>query len=202
MWIVLSIIAIIMLLITIILLLPVTVIIKTNHQGEFIFRYKILFKTFGENPDPNQPIVKALKKITGVNRLTAKTLKTNNLLPDIKEKILVITGLLKQLVQLLKSCTVKTLKINIVCAGEDAANTVMNYGICHAVISPLLAFVHSAMKVRKNCEKINISTNFSANSGLFEFETVLATKVFFVLVALLRLTRDEAKRKNSTLQKN
>ena len=46
MWIVLSIIAIIMLLITIILLLPVTVIIKTNRQGELIFRYKILFKTF------------------------------------------------------------------------------------------------------------------------------------------------------------
>ena len=47
MWIFLGIIAFIILLITVILLLPVYVIIKTDETGEVIFRYKILFKTYG-----------------------------------------------------------------------------------------------------------------------------------------------------------
>ena len=78
MWIFLGIIFFILLLITIILLLPVSFIIKTDQDGDFVVLYKILFKTFGENPNPDKPIVKALKNISGVTRLDKDKIKESS----------------------------------------------------------------------------------------------------------------------------
>ena len=75
MWIFLGIVAFLALLITVILLLPVYVIIKTDKNGELIFRYKFLNKIYGEDPDPNNPVVKTLKKASGVSRLEKDKLK-------------------------------------------------------------------------------------------------------------------------------
>ena len=62
MWIVLIVIACLALLITVICLLPVKVLLKNDAQNPLILRYKFLGKTFGENPDPNDPIIKTLKR--------------------------------------------------------------------------------------------------------------------------------------------
>ena len=63
--------------ITAILLSPVYVIIKNDKSNNLIILYKLLFKTFGENPDPNHPIVTALKKSTGIERLEKESLEKN-----------------------------------------------------------------------------------------------------------------------------
>ena len=52
MWIAIGIAGFIAVLITVILLLPVKVIIKNDENNELILRYRFLFKTYGENPDP------------------------------------------------------------------------------------------------------------------------------------------------------
>lgn len=202
MWIFLGIIGFILLLITIILLLPITVIIKTDRDGELVLLYKILFKTFGENPDPNQPIVKALKEISGVERLKKPTIsKEKEFVSILRDDISLIIGLLKRLLELLKQCRVKVLKIDIVCAEEDAASTAINYGICYAVISPLLNLLHGSMKVRKRGEQINIRPDFSSNSGSFDFKAVLVIPVFRVVAAIWNLAFDEARRINDSRAK-
>ncbi|MBR2447526.1 MAG: hypothetical protein IKB29_00930, partial [Clostridia bacterium] len=75
MWIFLSVLLFLILLITVILLLPISVIIKTDQNDELILRYRFLFKTYGEDPDPNNPIIKTLKEASGISRLEKENLK-------------------------------------------------------------------------------------------------------------------------------
>ena len=199
MYIFLSILAIIIALITIILLLPVYIIIKTDQDGEVIIRYKILWLVFGENPNPNHPILKSVKQTIGVTRLEKDGFKKNanskkELSENVKGSFSIIIGLLKRLLELLKSCTIKTLKIDIVCAESDAAQAAINYGICHAVLSPFLADLHSFMKVKRNAQKINITCDYLKNEGSYDYDIVLYVSVFRVIVAIFKAEFDEAKR--------
>ena len=198
MYIFLGILAFIVILITIVLLLPIYVIIKTDQNDEVIFRYKILWKTFGEDPDPNQPIVKALKQALGVNRLDKKNFQnksdSDEMLDSFKGSFTLIIGLLKRLVQLLKHCTIKKLNINIVCADEDAAQTAMNYGMCYAVACPLLALLRSYIKVIPRGEKLNIACDYDAKESSYSFDIILSVMFFRVIAAIFRAAFDEAKR--------
>ena len=89
------------LIIAAILLLPVDIIIRSGEKGELEFRYKLLFKEYGENPDPNNPIVKAVKKTTGIDKLEVKEikkkLKENSYVPTALETINILKGLLLQI---------------------------------------------------------------------------------------------------------
>lgn len=198
MYIFLGILAFIVILITIILLLPVYIIIKTDENDEVIIRYKILWKTFGEDPDPNQPIIKVLKQTLGVTRLDKKNFQNNSekigMLENFKDSFSLIIGLLKRLLQLLKYCSVKTLHIDIICADEDAAQTAMNYGMCYAVVCPLLGLLRSVIKVRPRGEKINISCDYEAKESYYSFDVVICVKVVRIIVAIFRAAFDEAKR--------
>ena len=92
----LIILAVLALIVTAILILPVDIIIKSDENGELIFRYKLLFKTYGENPDPNNPIVKAVKKTTGIDKLEVreikKKLKESSYVPTAMETINILKG--------------------------------------------------------------------------------------------------------------
>ena len=198
MWIFLGIIAFILLLITVILLLPVYVIIKTDETGEVIFRYKILFKTYGENPNPDNPIVKALVKTSGLERLRKEHFKESarrgTVLDALGENVSLILGLLKHLLGLLKRCKVKVLKLNVICAEGDAAETAIYYGQSCALVYPLVSFIHASLKVRKKGEKVAIICDYDGQESYYELETILVVRVFRVLGAVLRAGIDEAKR--------
>lgn len=198
MWIFLGIIAFIILLITVILLLPVYVIIKTDETGEVIFRYKILFKTYGENPNPDNPIVKTLVKTSGLERLRKEQFKESamrgTVLDALGENVSLIVGLLKYLLGLLKRCKVKVLKLNVICAEGDAAETAIYYGQSCALVYPLVSFIHASLKVRKKGEKVAIICDYDGQESYYELETILVVRVFRVLGAVLRAGIDEAKR--------
>ena len=186
MWIFLGILAGILLLITIVLLLPISVLIKSNQDGEFALLLKIPFKTFdlikdGENKESSGKF----KEVLGVDELNNKGAKKGEFLEVIKDKISLISGVLKQLIKLLGKCTVKTLKINIVCAEKDAAKTAINYGLCYAVISPLINFLHGSMKVNGKGEKINIFSDFDGSESSFDFEIIITVKVLNLACAFI-----------------
>lgn len=194
MWIFFSILGFIILLVVIALFLPIRIIIKTDQNGEITFLGKFLFKTFGDKPNPksNQSFLKTLKELTGMDKLDKKNLKTNGVREFFKvigESISTIVSLLKQILDILKLCTVKTLKINIICSQEDAAQTAINYGICYAVISPLLNFLHSSMKVKSSGEQINISCDFEHQKSHYDFEIVLSVRIITLIKALFRAAK-------------
>ncbi len=198
MWIFAGIVVFIILLIAVILMLPVDVIVKTDSSGELIFRYKFLSKIYGENPDPSNPVVKMLKDTSGLSRVEkdrlADSIRSGGLSATISESLSLIISLLKRLLELLKHCKVKVLRLNIVCAEGDAAKTAIAYGACHAIVWPIIGLVHSNMKVQKAGEEINIACDYSKGKGSVEFETVIRLSVFRALVALIHTAVDEAKR--------
>ena len=198
MWIVLSVLLFLILLITAILLLPVYVTIKTDENGELYFRYKILHKTFGENPNPNDPLVKILKSASGISRLEKDSIKTNikrtNLLKTVKDSFSLIIDLLKELLGLLKYCKAKVFKLHIVCADTDAAEAAITYGECCAIAVPVLGYVESLIDIDPSVKDVNISCDYNSVKGSFYFETVLVVRLCRVLAALFRAVLAEANR--------
>ena len=202
MWIFLSVLLFLILLITVILLLPISVIIKTDQNDELILRYRFLFKTYGEDPDPNNPIIKTLKEASGISRLEKENLKDKakktSYLATLSESFALITALLKRLLWLLRYCKLKVLKMHIICAEEDAAKTAIDYGRVCALAYPFLGFIHSNIKVRKRGEDINIACDYESKKGSYSFEAVLVVRFFRVLGAFFRAAYDEAKRINQS----
>lgn len=202
MWIFLSILLFLILLITVILLLPISVIIKTDQNDELILRYRFLFKTYGEDPDPNNPIIKTLKEASGISRLEKENLKDKakktSYLATLSESFALITALLKRLLGLLNHCNLRVLKLHLICAEEDAAKTAIDYGRVCALAYPFLGFIHSNIKVRKRGEDINIACDYESKKGSYSFEAVLVVRFFRVLGAFFRAAYDEAKRINQS----
>ncbi|MBQ7340928.1 MAG: hypothetical protein IJW41_02005 [Oscillospiraceae bacterium] len=201
MWIALGIVGFLAVLITVILLLPVKVIIKNNERNEFIFRYKYLFKTFGENPNPDDPIVKALKSATGVDRLNKVAVKENisaeGLLSTVKESFSMLVDLLKEVLKLLGRCKVSQLHITIRCTGDGADEAAIHYGECSAVVYSLFNIVRSFLKVRKKGCKIDVGCDFMGDKPVFRYDVVLKVRAGRVLGALWRVALAEAKRQNT-----
>lgn len=197
MWIVLGILAFLATLITVILLLPVKIILKNDEQNELILRYKYLFKTFGENPDPDDPIVKALLSATGVERLQTKNvqknIQTEGLKSTISASFSMLIDLLKEVVALLKRCTVTRLHITIRASGEDVDDAAIHYGQCCAATYSLLNVLRSFLKVRKRGCNIDLGCNFFEKS-VFRYEVVLSIRAARVLGGLWRVAMAEAKR--------
>ncbi len=208
MWIFLGILAFLLILITVILLLPIHVILKTDEHGDWLFRYTLLWKTFGEDPDPNNPITKLLKKITGFSRLETDTLKkraAEDLLATVNESVAVVIDLLGHVLGLLKVGVLKVFHVTIVCATGDAAETAIRYGACYAAISPLLALLHSHVRIKRSGERICITPDFTAEHDEYACELVISIRVFRALVALYRASLDEKTRaaaEDATAPKN
>ena len=198
MWIALSIIAFLATLVTVILLSPVKVIIKNDEKNGFILRYKLLYKTYGENPDPDDVIVKALKKSGGVTRLEKaamqENIQTEGLQKTVSDSYAALIGILKELLFLLKRCTVTRLRIKIRCAEDEPDETALYYGICNAATHTLLGTLSAFLKIRKRGCKIDIGYDFEGGKPLFRYEVILSVPFGRVLAAFWRLVLAEAKR--------
>lgn len=205
MWIALAILGFVALLITVICLLPVKILIQSNQEEVLILRYRFLFKTFGENPNPDDPIIRMLKRAAGVDRLEKGTLEKSIDVDGVRETLSssysVLIDLLKELVSLLKLCTVTRLHVYIRCAGDDAAQTAIQYGQCCAATDVLLNVLYGFLKVRRRGQRIDIGCDFLENETVFRIDAVLTIRLFRVLAAFWRVVLAEAKReRNQTPQ--
>lgn len=198
MWIFLGIVAFIALLITIILLLPVYIILKSDENGEVYLRYKFLFKTFGEDPNPDNPILKTLKEASGISRLEKQNLKSDvkkeGFYETLGQSCRLLMGLLKEIAALLKHCTAKKFVFRVICAEETAADTAISYGQCCAVVYPISAFLSSVMKVKRKGQHIDVSCDYNSGKGSFSYDFLISVKVCHVLAAFFRIAIKEAKR--------
>ena len=204
MWIALAVIGVLATLITVILLLPVKVIIKSDENGQLMLRYRLFFKTFGENPNPDDPIVKMLLTASGVERFKKeqfqKNIRVSGLKETLAESYTLLVGLLKELVFLLKRCTVTKLHIKIRCTGDGPDEAAIHYGESCAVTYSTLNLLRNFVKIRKRGCHVDISCDFFGSEGVFQYDVVLAVSFARVLAALWRVALEEAKRMNT--QKN
>lgn len=197
MWILLGILAFLAALITVIVLLPVKIILKNDAENALILRYKFLFRTFGKDPDPDDPIVKALLSATGVDRLKTtairKELRDDGLKKTVSATFSMLADLLKEVVSLLKFCTVTRLHILIRCGGEDVDDAAIHYGQCCAATYSLLNVLRSFVKLRKRGCNIDLGCNFFGRS-VFRYEVVLSIRLGRILGGLWRVAMAEVKR--------
>lgn len=198
MWIALAIIAFLALLITVILILPIYVIIKNDENNELILRYKFLGKIYGENPNPNDPIVKALKRASGIHRLDKKELKKSTEIQPLKETVSeslsLIWDLLKELVGLLKYCKTKKFHIQIHCTGDDPADNAILCGKYFAVSYGLLHALRPIIRIPRRSCKIQIDSGDTTEKEIFRYDVLLLVRFSHALAAFWRLAYAEAKR--------
>lgn len=198
MWIALGIIGFLAALITAIVLLPVKFIVKNDENNEFILRYKLLGKTFGEDPDPNDPIIKSLKTAAGVNRLgkaeLKKSIHSDGLEKTIKTSYRMLIELLKEVVALLRLCKITKLEIKIRSVGDGPDEAAVHYGQYCAVTYGLLNALRAFVKVRKRGCNIDIGCDFFGSQGVFRYDVVLVTRLGRVLAAFWRIVLAETRR--------
>lgn len=202
MWIVLGILGSLAALVTIVMLLPVKLIIKNNAQNQFSLRLKFLFMTFDgdtslENTNSNNSIAKAFLSATGIERLRTKQMQKNiqsdGLRETVSESFSILKDLLKELIALLKHCTITRLHIKIRASGEDVDDAAIHYGQCCAATYSLLNVLRSFLKIRKRGCNIDLGCNFFEKS-LFHYEIVLSFRAFRVLGSLWRVALAETRR--------
>lgn len=186
------------LIIAVILILPVDIIIKSDEKGDLKLRYKFLFKIYGENPDPNNPIIKAVKKTTGIDKLEVKEikkkLKESSYVPTALETISILKGLLGELGNILKHFSARLFKIDVKCSADDAADAAINYGQYCALIYPLTAGLGAFIKIPKRARKIKIGFAPELSDDKVEYEIIIRVKVMRVLAAFFRVAYKEAMR--------
>ncbi len=200
MWIALGIIGFLAALITVILLLPVKILIRNDEQNELILRYKFLFKTYGEEKDPNNPIVKTLRTASGVDRISKKTLqesvRVGGLQKSIAESYSVLKSLFKEIWHLLKLCKITRVHITIRCTGDDVDKAAIHYGQACAVTYSFVNLLRSYFNVRERGCKVDIACDPFGETPVFRYDLILVTHVRRVLAGLWRAALAEAKRKN------
>lgn len=181
-------------LIAVILLLPVRVIIKYGDDGEVKLLYRFLGKTFGESPDPNNIIVKSAKKITGISKIdsigTVKgSIDDMGVSATAGQIVDILMSLLGRVVWILKYCVAERLHIKAVCAGDDAAEAAMEYGAVCAVVYPLVGYFETVMRVRESGFDVDVTCDFESADTVFELDTVLRVRVFYVIRALFHIIK-------------
>ncbi len=198
MWIALGIIGGLAALITIILLLPVKIILRNDEKEPLILRYKFLFRTYGEDPDPNDPIIKALKTASGVDRLEKRVLQEDTravgVIKAVQESYTMLLDLLKEAWNLLRYCKITRLTVKIRCTGDGADQVAIHYGECCTATYSLLNLLRGYMKVRRRGCKIDIGCDYEGEKSLFRYDILLKTNVGHVLAALWRAVMAETKR--------
>lgn len=207
MWIFLGILGLIALIITVILLLPVYIIIKNDEDGNPIIRYRFLFKTYGENPDPNNPLLKAVKKLAGIDNLSKKQLQHDIARRGVRNTLSqtfdILIDLFREILGLLKYCTAKKLELEVVCASSGAADTAIGYGQCCAVAYPLIGLVEAALK--KTCRrgrKINMRCDFNEKEDYVNYNFTVYIRICRLIAALFRIAVAEAKRQIEKQKRN
>ncbi len=198
MWIAFGILAFLAAIIIAILSLSVTIIIRSDKNGAMELRYRFLFRTFGEEPNPNHPIVRIIKKGSGIARIEKTALQRqiaqSGTITTYGEIVRILVDLLREIGGLLSRCTAKKLGLKIICGGEDAADVALNYGACAAVVYPLLGALHTVMRVRPAGHKIEIGCDYESREDIISYDIHISVRFHRVFAAFLRVAYKEAKR--------
>lgn len=89
---------------------------------------------------------------------------------------------LKKIKKRLKNFFIKKVCVDIIVAGENAAQTAIEYGTICGSVYPVLAFLESAAGI--SLKKINISSDFYSGNSDFAFSLDAGARVIFLIMTL------------------
>ncbi len=150
-----------------------------------------------ENKKPNKLVLK-LKKALGLDFLEkSEELKqdgeTKTVSDTVNKVVTAISLFAGQVAWLFKRFKLRKLKVTAVCAGDDAADAAIEYGLVCAAIYPMSAYLDTNIKTKKNVQEINIGCDFNGNA-YFELGLKLSVRIIHVLRAVYRNAMESAER--------
>lgn len=179
----------------ILLLLSIPLKADIVYNGSWTVKIKYLFLSFKLVPakekkkDKPQKASQSEKKKTEEKKQKQKTEKNKNAnLSFVKQKgFSGIIALLKDIInlinqssrQFLRHLLIYKLDINTAIAGEDAAQTAMNYGYACSAIYPAVSFIESHLKKCKY--NLNITANFDSDKTVVDTHVILGIRPVFAL---------------------
>ena len=196
-WILGILLAVIALIIIIVLLLPVDVLFFTDEQGEFKILYKFLGKLYGEEPDPNNPLIRSIKALLGLSHLDSikkvqSTIEKRGTAATIKDTLSILVALIDRVVWILKYCTLTKCHITSIGGGEDAA---IDYGTARATVYPIAEYVKNSMKHTRGAFKIDLRCDYSLEETHNAFDVAVRVKIFHAVKALFHVARRKLENK-------
>lgn len=186
------------LLITVICLLPVYVYVYYDEENSLQLRYRLLWMVFGEEKNPNSPVLLLVKRLSGVAKFDStgalkQTVSKGGVSHAAREIIEVLVSLLRQVVWLLPRCRLRKLELHALCAEAEPDAAAMEYGRLCAVVYPVVGVLDSIMPICRRRLKLDLRCDFEAEQSEFSLTAVICTHIGPVLLALWRVIWDEAK---------
>lgn len=183
---------VIAILILIILMLPVYIHLEGNETGEPVLYLRVLWLRIEQGGDPDNKLAKAAKQVVGISKFEdlktiRKTLQEDSVSATLKRFTDVFGALLKQVLRLLKQCTVNRLHIRALIACDDAAKAAMEYGAVCALTYPLFGYFRKLAKMKKKALACDFQCAYDHNNSKFSYDVVLSVRIIRILQALLRL---------------
>ncbi len=198
-WIAGSILGFLALLISVILMLPVYVHIEGDETKEPVLYARLLWLRIEQGGDPDSKLVKAAKQIAGVSKFEdlktiRKTLQEESVSVTVKRFTDVLGELLRQVLALLRKCTVNRVHIRALIASQDAAQAAMEYGAVCALTYPLLGYFKKLANMKKKALKCDFQCAFGHNNKEFSYDVVFSVRIFYIVQALLRLIKENIRK--------
>lgn len=186
------------LLITVICLIPVYVYVYYDGENSLQLRYRLLWKVFGENPDPNNPIIRLLKELSGISKFDSvsslkKTVSSSGVSYTLRQMGEVLISLLRQMVWILPRCRMRKLELRAICAEGEPDDAAMEYGKLCSAVYPIVGVIDNILPINRRKLLLDLRCDFEAERSELSLTAVIRARLGSVLRALWRIVLDEAK---------
>lgn len=187
----------ILLIIGVIILLPVDVVFLDDEKEGFKIMLRFLGKLYGEEPDPDNKILKEITKVTGADKLLDKkkvqsSLDSKGVSLTAREMLNMLKLFLGRVIWILPKGKLSKMDINYVCGG-DAAEAAIEYGIACATLYPITAMIEDRVKTKRNASNVRLKCDFDAEKSLFNMDIELRFMIIYVLIALIYIIKENVK---------
>ncbi len=186
------------LLITVICLLPVYVYVYYDEENSLQLRYRLLWMVFGEVPNPNNPILRLVKELSGLSKFESvgalkKTLSSSGLGYTLRQIAEVLYSLLRQVVWILPRCRLRKLEIHAVSAESSPDEAALEYGKLCAAVYPIVGVIDNIIPINRKKLLLDLRCDFEAEQSDLRITAVIRARVGSVIRALWHIILDEAK---------
>ena len=191
------------LLIAVILSLPLHICLKSDENGEFLWRGRLLFFTFKKSanatPNSDSAARKTVEKLFGLSKFSSSKKLRESISDDgisftVSQFADVLLALVGRVLWLLPRCRVHRLALRVVCADADGGDAAMNYGTVCAVLYPLVGFVQNKLRLKKHALQLDVRCDFDSEQSDFAYDIRFSVTIWQILRALLFIVKKNVER--------
>lgn len=173
--------AAVLFLLVLLLFVPIRLCLSAGLDRPFSARVRVLFFSFGTG----QAKPKKEKQTPSEKKEKSEKSGRKDIVATVEQTAELIRGTLDPILWLLGKIRIRRLYVRAVCAGSDAAQTAMEYGLVCAALYPLIGFLEANMRVDGKVRRLEIGCDFDAAEPEFETELVLSLTIGHAVGALL-----------------